>query len=215
MNFLIREYWPQPKKDELIHHEYYNPADQKTITNVFYIKPNDPYVYQEDYHGGKWTATWVMDYNHPNGVMELIDIYPAKKYQFWTKYRTTAFENGKEIPWGKIQKVGDKIDQELKISFFKSTPFIWPEKGRQVVEFVDHYEKFITTNSVEYNDVLEVAYDQTFGKTTSGARMFFAKNIGIIQMQWRGFTKEVGEPMPVKTKIGKGFIDSNKNIHWE
>ena len=213
MSFDIKQYWPQPKPNQLIQHEYYNPADQKTITNVFYTKPNDPYVYQEDYHGGQWTATWVMDYNHPNGVMEMVDIYPAKKYQFWTKYRTTAFVEGKEIPWGKVQKIGDHIDQELEISFFKSTPFIFPEKGRQIVDFVAHYEVFIT-NGAKYFDVLEITYDQTFGKMTAGARSFFAKGIGIVQLQWRGFGKDVGEPMPVKTKVGIGMIDTDKNITW-
>jgi hypothetical protein len=207
--FVIKEYWPQPQLNQLIQHEYYNPADQKTITNVFYTKPNDPYVYQEDYHGGKWTATWVMDYNHPNGVMELVDIYPAKKYQFWTKYRTTAFVSGKEIPWGKVQMIGDHIDQELEISFFKSTPFIWPEKGRQIVDFVAYYD---TYNG--YKDVLEITYDQTFGKMTAGARMFYAKGIGIVQLQWRGFRTDVGTPMSVNTKVGNGMIDSDKRIIW-
>jgi len=211
--YTIKEYWPQPRPSELIQHEYYNPADQKTITNVFYSKINDPYVYQEDYHGGQWTATWVMDYNHPNGVMELIDIYPAKKYQFWTKYRTTAFVDGKEIPWGKIQKVGDRIDQELQISLFKSTPFIFPEKGRQVVDFVAHHD-MIMVGDAKYRDVLEITYDQTFGKMTAGARSLFAKGIGIVRLQWRGFGKDVGEPMPAKTKIGRGIVTEDKQIIW-
>jgi hypothetical protein len=211
--FDIKEYWPQPKPGELIQHEYYNPADQKIIGNVFYTKPNDRYVYQEDYHGGEWKATWVMDYNHPNGVMELVDIYPAKKYQFWTKFRTTAFVAGKEIPWGKVQKVGDIIDQELQISAIKSTPFIWPEKGRQVVNFVAHYETFDVGTTV-YKDVLEIAYDQTFGKMTAGARSFQAKGIGIVQMQWRGFGKDVGTPMPAVTKTGPGIVTEDKRIIW-
>ena len=209
MSFDIKQYWPQPKLNQLIQHEYYNPADQKTITNVFYTKPNDPYVYEEDYHGGQWTATWVMDYNHSDGVMEMVDIYPAKKYQFWTKYRTTGFVEGKEIPWGKVQNIGDRIDEELEISIFKSTPFIFPEKGRQVVDFVAHHESFN-----EYKDVLEITYDQTFGKMTAGARSFFARVIGILQLQLRGFGKDVGTPMPAKTKIGNGIIDADKNIIW-
>lgn len=210
--YNIKEYWPQPQLNRIIQHEYYNPADQKIIRNVFYIK--DKYVYEEDYHGGVWTASWVMDYNNPRGVMELVDIYPAKSYQIWTKYRTTAFVSGKEIPWGNVQKVGDRIDQELEISFFKSTPFIWPEKGRQVVDFVAHHDKFTNSKGDTYYDVLEITYDQTFGKMTSGARSFFARGIGIVQLQWRGYGKDVGEPMGVTTKSGVGMISEDKTVIW-
>jgi hypothetical protein len=49
---------------------------------------------------------------------------------------------------------------------------------------------------------------------TAGARSFQAKGIGIIQMQWRGFGKDVGTPMPAVTKTGIGTVTEDKKIIW-
>lgn len=203
MSYKIKDYWPQPKIGQLQTHNYFNPADKKPFTNIFHT--DGRYFYCEDYHDYIWQATWIMDYDHPNGVMEMVDIYPSKSYQVWTKYRTTAFESSKEIPWGNVVNVGDKIDQELQISVTKSTFFTPPLKGRQVVNFVTHHNSF-TVGSKTYTDVLEITYDQTFNNQTGGAHSWFAKGIGIVQLQWRGNNTDVGERLPADISIKNGII---------
>lgn len=196
MSFYFGHYWTTPKKGQTITLDYGVGADGKNLTSVYTKSDNDNIFYLDDYHGGEWKDRWVIDYYHERGVLETADLYPSKSYQFWTSKRTTAFQSGYEIPWGGTQEIGDKIDQELRISFWKSTFFEWPSSGRQVVEFVNRYGQFTTHDGkYQYKDVIEVTYDQTFGSQTAGNRGWYAKDIGLIQLRWRSKGIDVGEPM--------------------
>lgn len=218
--FLFSDYWAAPEPGYLHETMAFNPADQKDIGWITWYTGEGRVFRQEDYHGGEWDATWVNDYNFKDsmgnflGIMELEDIYPRQSYQFWTKFRTTAFTDGHAIPWGGLQKIGDVIDKPLKISALKSTFFTFPSPGRQVVKFIAKYDEYTNALGVTYKDVLEVTYDQTFGDKTAGARSWYARNYGIIETRWRYNGADVGDKLGMKLRIGNGYIDKNKYPVW-
>lgn len=199
MNFSFKDYWPKPSLDYSISQEGTN-FDGTTLKSTFALNPNDiNIIWQDDYIDGVWQARWILQYDTPNGVIESADIYPAKTYQFWTGKRTTAFVSGKEIWWGGKQQLGDIVEHPCQISWWKSTLFTPGIKGNQIVEFYDHYARYtVADGTAQYKDVLEVMYDQTWNGRTTGARMWYAKDIGIVQLSWRSEfedTEMIKKPM--------------------
>lgn len=191
--FLFVDYWPQPAIGQTYTLDYGLGDDNKNFKTVYLNSGDNKVFYMDDYHDGVWKDRWVVDYYHETGVLETADLYPKKQYQFWVDRRTTGFSSGYEIPWGNNQKVGDVIDKELRISFWKSTLFEFPTKGRQVVKFVNRYANFTTSDGKnQYKDVLEVTYDQTFGDKTTGNRGWYARDFGLIQLTWRYKGEDVG-----------------------
>lgn len=207
MAFYFREYWPQPKVGQLVINDQGIGADNKPISFITWNSGDDKVFYQEDYHDNQWKATWVNDYYDWRGLVEKADIYPKRKYQVWTDYRTVAFKPGKEIFWGYVQNVGDEFNSPIEIDPITSTKFEWPQKGNQYVKFCNQYSLFKTADGKKtYNDVIEVIYDQSFGSSpAAGARSFFAKGLGIVQLTWRYDGKDVGGPLisNIVTKNGK------------
>lgn len=201
MAFLFRDYWPRPIAGNLSIHNFGNGADGKPYSFMVWNSGDNRHYYQEDYHDNKWTATWVMDYLGEKGVTETADIYPRYAYQFWTKYRTTAFVKGKEILWGGIQNIGDEFTVDLMIDPVNSTKFELPTPGKQRVKFCNQYNLF---NG--YTDVIEIEYDQTFGKKTAGWRAWHARGVGIVQIKWRWKGNDIGDPIPATVSVVKGKI---------
>lgn len=201
MAFLFRDYWPRPIVGNLSIHNFGNGADGKPYSFMVWNAGDNRHYYQEDYHDNKWTATWVMDYLGEKGVTETADIYPRYPYQFWTKYRTTAFVKGKEILWGGIQNIGDEFTVDLMIDPVNSTKFELPTPGKQRVKFCNQYNLF---NG--YTDVIEIEYDQTFGKKTAGWRAWHARGVGIVQIKWRWKGNDIGDPIPATVSVVKGKI---------
>jgi hypothetical protein len=201
MAFLFRDYWPRPIAGNLSIHNFGNGADGKPYSFMVWNAGDNRHYYQEDYHDNKWTATWVMDYLGEKGVTETADIYPRYPYQFWTKYRTTAFVKGKEILWGGIQNIGDEFTVDLMIDPVNSTKFELPTPGKQRVKFCNQYNLF---NG--YTDVIEIEYDQTFGNKTAGWRAWHARGVGIVQIKWRWKGNDIGDPIPATVSVVKGKI---------
>ena len=201
MAFLFRDYWPRPIAGNLSIHNFGNGADGKPYSFMVWNSGDNRHYYQEDYHDNKWTATWVMDYLGEKGVTETADIYPRYAYQFWTKYRTTAFVKGKEILWGGIQNIGDEFTVDLMIDPVNSTKFELPTPGKQRVKFCNQYNLF---NG--YTDVIEIEYDQTFGNKTAGWRAWHARGVGIVQIKWRWKGNDIGDPIPATVSVVKGKI---------
>lgn len=199
--FYFGDYWPKPTLTKSISQEGTN-YDGGTLKSTFAVDPNDSnIIWQDEYVNGKWQDRWIIK-TGPDQVVETADIYPAMRYQFWTSKRITAFVPGKEIKWGGTQKLGDIINEPCKISWFRSTLFTPGITGNQVVEFYDQYTNFtVADGSAQYKDVLEVIYDQTWNNKTAGARMWFARGIGIVQLSWRDTFKDtdmVKKPMVYK-----------------
>lgn len=208
MAFLFREYWPQPKVGELSIFNFGFGADNKSYCWITWNSGDDRHFLQEDYHDNKWTSTWVMDYYDHRGVVEIADVYPKYAFQFWTKYRTTMFEAGKEIIWGGLQNVGDEIINEIKIDAFDSTLGTVGTSGYQRVKFCNQYSLFQTKYG-NYNDVIEVEYDQSFGGGKSvGWRAWHARGKGITQIQWRSDGNDLGDPIAAHIFITPGKIVS-------
>lgn len=201
MAFLFRDYWPKPTPGNLSIHNFGNGADGKPYSFIVWNSGDNRHFYQEDYHDNKWTSTWVMDYLGERGVTETADIYPRYSYQFWMKYRTTAFVKGKEILWGGLQNIGDEFNVDLLIDPINSTKFELPTPGKQRVKFCNQYNLF---NS--YTDVIEIEYDQTFGKKTAGWRAWHARGVGIVQIVWRWNGADVGNAIPATVSTAKGKI---------
>lgn len=183
--FNFSDYWPKPTIAESIEQVGTN-FDGTTFKSTFALDPNDTTtVWQDDYVDGEWRDRWVLKIKDGE-VVEVADEYKADFYQFWTNRRVTAFADGSEIKWGGTQHLGDVIEEPAQISWWKSTFFTAPSLGLQRVEFYDQFNRFtVADGSAQYNDVLEVIYDQTWNGKTAGARMWFAKGIGIIQLSWR------------------------------
>lgn len=215
-NFLFSDYWPKPKVGELVVYDYGVTAGLH-LSSITSNSGDNKTFYLDDYTDNKWTATWVNNYYYYSskgeykGIMEVADWYPATDARkIWGPIRNTVFVKGYEIAWGGIQKVGDKIDVPLKIDSLKSTFFTGPATGRQIVAFVNRYDTFKSLNGSSYTDVLEIAYDQSWGSKTSGARYWYARAQGIVQMQWRGNGADVGSPMPVTITTLKGYINKDR-----
>lgn len=213
--FFFSDYWPHPKVGELVKIDYGVTAGLH-LSSICSNSGDNKIFYLDDYTDNVWTATWVNDYYHVDkngiakGLMETEDWYPAKSYQkVWGNIRATKFVPGYEIPWGGVQKIGDKIDAKLIIDPVRSTFFTAPAFGRQVVEFVSRSDTF-TVGSKTYYDVVEITYDQTFGSKTAGARYWFAKGMGIVQMKWRSNGSDVGDILPCTITTFKGYINKDR-----
>ena len=127
---------------------------------------------------------------------------PRRAYQFWTTYRTTAFSKGKEIFWGGLQNIGDEFNAPIQIDPIASTKFEAPTVGNQRVKFCNQYNYLLG-----YTDVIELEYDQSFGKGKSaGWRAWHARGVGIIQIQWRYDGNDVGSTIPGTVSVVKGKI---------
>lgn len=214
--FLFSDYWPQPQPGVLVVVDYGITANLHLSSIFSYV--DGSIWHQDDYTDTKWTATWINNYHYIDstgkdwGIRELADWYPATSWpqKMFGSIKVTAFTKGYEIFWGGFQKVGDIIDAPIKIDPFKSTFPAWPSTGRQVVKFVGRYDRMtLVDKSATYNDVIEVTYDQTFGKT-AGARYWYARGKGIVQMQWRGNAVDVGDILPCKITTLKGYIGKNR-----
>lgn len=202
MSFKFSDYWPQPEIGKTVTFDYGVGADGKSLVSTYTNSGDSKVFYLDDYVDGQWKDRWVLDYFTDRGILETADVYPAHSYQFWTSRRTTAFIPGYEIPWGNEQEVGDRIDREICISLWRSTPIEWCSQGRQVVEFVKQQKTFTAKNGLKYKDVLEVTYDQSFGgKPSVGNRGWYAKGIGLVQLTWRSEGNDVGNPMPATVKV--------------
>lgn len=196
MAFYFREYWPKPEVGKLNIFDFGYGADGKAYSWITWNSGDDRHFYQEDYHDNKWTSTWCLDYYDWRGVVETADIYPKYPYQFWTRYRTTAFETGKEILWGGVHNVGDSFETVVKIDSRASTKVTIGTTGTQRVKFCNQYSLFKTKYD-NYNDVIEIEYDQSFGGGKSaGWRAWHARGIGITQIKWRYDGKDIGDPLP-------------------
>jgi hypothetical protein len=207
MTFNYVDYWSQPKVGELAIFDFGLGADNKPYSWITWNTGDNRHFYQEDYHDNKWQATWVMDYFGPKGVTETADIYPKRSYQFWTRYRTTAFVRGKEILWGSLQNIGDEFNAPIQIDAIASTKFEAPTPGNQRVKFCNRYSTFKTADGKKnYKDVVEIEYDQTFGDKTSGWRAWHARGIGITQINWRWKGNDVGSPFVANIVTKKGKI---------
>lgn len=207
MAFYFREYWPQPAVGELSIFDFGNGADGKPYSWITWNSGDNRHFYQEDYHDNKWTSTWIMDYYDHRGVVETADIYPRYPYQIWTRYRTTAFTPGKEILWGGLHNIGDEFTVDLQIDPIKSTKFELPTPGKQRVKFCNQYSLFKTADGKRnYNDVIEIEYDQTFGSKTAGWRAWHARGIGITQIVWRWKGSDIGNPFVANIVTKKGYI---------
>ena len=206
MAFLFRNYWPQPAPGYLSVHNFGNGADGKPYSFMIWNSGDSRHFYQEDYHDNKWTSTWVMDYLGDKGVTESADIYPKRSYQFWTKYRTTAFTKGKEIFWGGLQNIGDEFNAPIQIDPIASTKFEAPTTGNQRVKFCNQYSLFVTSYG-NWNDVIELEYDQSFGSNPStGWRAWHVRGIGIVRIIWRYKGVDVGNHIDGKVSVVKGNI---------
>lgn len=202
MSFFFRDYWPQPSVGNLSIHDFGKGADGKPYSFIVWNSGDNRHFYQEDYHDNKWTSTWVMDYLGERGVTETADIYPRYAYQFWTSYRTTAFTKGKEIMWGMLQNIGDEFISPIQIDALASTKIQAPSSGTQRVKFCAKYYQILG-----YKDVVEIEYDQAFnGGKSAGWRAWHAKDVGIIQINWRYDGKDVGSTIPAKVSVVKGKI---------
>ena len=203
MAFLFRNYWPQPQPGYLSVHNFGTGADGKPYSFMVWNSGDNRHFYQEDYHDNKWTSTWVMDYLGEKGVTETADIYPRRAYQFWTQYRTTAFVKRKEIFWGGLQNIGDEFNAPIEIDPIASTKFEAPTKGNQRVKFCNQYNLLLG-----HTDVIEIEYDQSFdnGSKSTGWRGWYARAVGVIQINWRYDGKDVGSPIPATVSNVKGKI---------
>lgn len=206
MAFLFRDYWPQPKLGDLAIFDFGKGTDGKPYSFIMWNSGDDRHFFQEDYHDNKWQATWVMDYLGETGVTESADIYPRRSYQFWTKYRTTAFTRGKEILWGGLQNIGDEFNAPIEIDPIASTKFEAPTKGNQRVKYCNQYS-LLKTAYGNWNDVIEIEYDQSFsGKPATGWRAWHARGVGIVRITWRYNGADVGNYVDGKVTTVKGNI---------
>lgn len=216
--FLFSDYWPKPTVGNLVKIDYGITAGQR-LRSIFSNSGDNKIWHQDDYTDDKWTATWINNYFYiddngkQKGIVEIADWYPARNWlqNIFSPISVTTFYKGYEIPWGGVQKVGDVIDAKLWINPLKSSFPTWGSTGRQVVKFVKRYFTFKTVDKKQtYTDVVEITYDQTFGDKTAGARYWYAKGIGIVQMQWRGFGQDVGDILPCTVTYHKGFINKQR-----
>lgn len=208
MAFYFRDYWAQPLVGELDIFDFGKGADGKAYSWITWNSGDNRHFYQEDYHDNKWTSTWCLDYFHWQGVLETADVYPKYAYQFWTSYRTTTFVTGKEIAWGGLQNVGDEFTVDVQIDPIRSTKVTIGTPGKQRVKFCNQYSLFKTADGKKnYNDVIEIEYDQSFGAGKSaGWRAWHARGIGITQIVWRYDGKDIGDPQVANISTVKGYI---------
>jgi hypothetical protein len=202
MAFFFRDYVPKPAPGFLSIHNFGLGADGQPYSFIIWNSGDYRHYYQEDYHNNKWTSTWCMDYLGAKGVTETADIYPKYTYQFWTAYRTTAFNKDREILWGGIQNVGDEFNAPIEIDPVESTLVQAPAKGNQRVKYCNQYNLF---NG--YTDVIELEYDQSFnGGKATGWRAWHARSVGIVQIKWRYDGKDVGDAYKADVSVVKGKI---------
>lgn len=214
--FLFSDYWPQPSLGTLVIMEYSVKGLQYSSIIGY---ENESIWYQYNYIDNKWTETLVYNYHYIDTTGKDIGIKEIENQSIVTSFLQKIFMNIKrtkfckayEIRWGGLQKIGDIIDSQIKIDTFKSSFPIWPLSSRQVVKFVGCYDSLTLVDQSEtYNDIIEITYDKILASKTIGARYWYAKGIGIIQMQQRINFVETGDMIPVRISIVKGHINKER-----
>jgi hypothetical protein len=184
-NIFMPAYWPFFKTNELRRFDYV--GENSTIppfTSVFsYDVGSDSMLYNNYDPSGKWLNKWFYQYKPGFGVSEWRDDYPKGGWPSGRKKVVMDSFLGVPIGWGDIGTIGGYYKNKPKMSPILSNP---PQflTGTQIVIWESALNSFALSNGTVYNDVITVVYQQSWGSKTSGARYWFAKDIGPVAVQW-------------------------------
>lgn len=191
-SFSFRDYWTRPTIFNSIYVNFGVNYDGKTYGQIYSVNPKDwSTIWIDDIRAGVWLDRWYMKYDTPRGIIEYADAYPKKAYQLFSQWSVLRFVSGQEIFWGGNQKIGDTVTTSFVVNPFTSTFPTPPGSGTQTMKFLTQYSSFKTKKNVTYKDVIVVTYDQNFNGKNIGARYWFARGKGIIQLSWRNNGQDI------------------------
>ena len=149
----------------------------------------DDYVYDA---AGRavWQDRWYYQQRTGFGIAEHRDDLPQKNKWLAALFGPTTIERySTPIGWGDTFEIGDTYENFPRMSPWTSKPpqFAF---GHQIVRFESVLDFLVLANGVLYNDVLVQSYAQTWDGKTVGARMFMAKGVGPIAINWIGYDKD-------------------------
>jgi len=146
---------------------------------------------------GAWQCDWLYREDPERGVLEYGDDYPKtkawQKLLFWTPIISQPCVLGKEIIWGGMQEIGDSLGAPCE------TAGIGGQWGWQQLSYDEILPTFLTPGGL-FGDVLVLRYWQAWsGGPSKGAKMWFAKGLGVIKALWMEDSKLTGFGMTLQS----------------
>ena len=204
----LNEFWPFFETSEYRRFDYTsidNSASASSappFTGVFsYDLKTSSMLLSEFSDKGVQKNRWYYQYLPGVGVCEWRDDYPNK---------TVVLRN--PIGWGDEVSVGKTYTNSPRMCPTSSWPPAF-KAGRQFVHLEKFYPTYVCKSGDTYDDVLQFAYLQTWGRneTIAGARYLMAKGVGPISVQWIAEVP-IGsgvflECMPLEAKVTSFVIE--------
>ena len=173
---FVAKYWHFYKTAEKRRFDYYLKGNSKSqFSSTFsYDAATDSMLYVDADENGKWKDTWYLQYRKGFGIAEWRDTYPSGQ----TKTFSTP------IGWGDTELIGSTYSNVPRVDILRTWPPCLPLTGQQYVNYEAVLPTFKLRDGKVYKDVLQMLYQQQFGKTRGGARGWFAAGVGPIALEW-------------------------------
>ena len=172
--FFAPAYWPvftDPTKKRVFN--YTAPAGPP-FSSEFYFDAARMSMIEKDYNDGVYMNTWYMQERPGFGYAEWRDDYPNGKVITFTT----------PIGWGEWEEIGGVYVNYPHVDIFRTWPPTLKLNGTQALVFEARHDTFTLRDGTVYRDVLQQLYQQFWGTKQSGARMWMAKGVGPIAIQW-------------------------------
>ena len=175
MDVFVPKYWPFFATAERRVFRYRQEGDPKVqFSSVFSFDAASNSMLCVDANAdGVWTDTWWLQYRPGFGLAEWRDTYPKGKVETYTT----------PIGWGEVQTIGTVYRNKPRVNVFRTWPPTLPLTGSQQVSFEALLDEFTLRDGTVYRDVLQMFYQQTWGRT-SGGRYWMAAGVGPVAVQW-------------------------------
>lgn len=174
MPLFIPQFWPfftDPTVKRVF--RYTSPPPGPPFRSEFFFNASKMSMIEEDYHDGKFADRWYMQYRPGFGYAEWRDDYPGKVITFT-----------EPIGWGEFVTVGGLYVNHPKVDIFRTWPPTLKLNGTQAIVFEALHPTMTLRDGTVHKDVLQMLYQQFWGDKESGARMWMAKGVGPICIQW-------------------------------
>lgn len=178
--YFVPDYWPlftDVTKKRVF--RYTSPPPGPPFRSEFWYEPSKQSMIEVDFdHEDKFMNTWYMQYRPGFGYAEWRDDYPNGKIITFTT----------PIGWGEFVQVAPNPSSVYvnypTVNIFKTWPPTLALRGTQALVFESHHAEMTLRDGTVYKNVLQMLYQQFWGKKQAGARMWMAKGVGPVCIQW-------------------------------
>lgn len=194
---LMADYWPkffQPRADQRGVCFSYNRKDGTggPPWSATYENHGDNCMTLKEVVSGKLDSTWYLRLENDMSIMEYRDDYPQTGWQASVFGKTKVVGLSTPIGWGRLAEIGTIYSNRPVVNPLASWPPSLPKTGFQAVSFESYHDSMTLEYGGIFREVIQILYQQTWDNKTTGARMWFAKDVGPIANQWVAVDQKTG-----------------------